>query len=219
MKKLILAVAMLALIGCSKQDFSNQSHAEKSLIQDAEIANALDFVQTQKVAANTYIDADPAVQLDVLKFVAIVRTLYPSYGISNAVANEGVFQFTASKNEQFNSFHRSENWTSIKIIKNKMDNDVSHMTVELYSKRSYVESKQAAFDLCKRIWSGIDQRVPTVIDELAHRLDNGKENSAKERVEHIRYGYLFDLDASHYRDGYPVSCTIAYDKINGSPSA
>lgn len=176
-----------------------------------DVQNALDFVQKQKEMAITYKASDPVVRLDMLKFSAIVRTIYPNYGVKNDIGTNGIFQFTASDNGQFVPFHRFDDWISIKLSKNKSNDNLSFMSVELYNKKSYEDSKRDAFELCKNIWSNIDHRVPAVIDELADRLVKYENSGSSAMTQHIRYGYRFDLDARHYYEGYPVVCGVGYD--------
>ena len=160
-----------------------------------DVQNALDFAQQQKELASTYKASDPEVQMGMLEFSAIVRALYPNYGIKNDIGTNGIFQFTASDNGQFVPFHRFDNWISIKLSKNKSNDNLNFMSVELYNKKSYQDSKRDAFELCKEIWSNIDHRVPVVIDELADRLVKYENSGSSAMTQHIRYGYSFDLDA------------------------
>ena len=122
---------------------------------------------------------------------------------------KGATQFLPSSMSP--NFTTYENWMSIKItapIDNK--NTWGSFLVEVYDKKSYEDSKFMAFQTCKEVWSNIDDRVPQVVDELALRIINYENNSQKAVTQHIRFGYSFRLDASHYNEGYPVVCQIHY---------
>lgn len=203
--KVILLLGVLLLVACSKQDNSQQNF-EKQTNQDTDLANALAFVQKQKKLASSYSQTDPAVHLNMLDMVAIVRSLYSNFP-AHFVEQENMFQTTESTDGKITSFNPFNDWVSIKVLHNKADQNVNHLTVEVYDHSSYQKSKKEAFDLCKNIWNNIDHRVPQVIDELVNRLD---QNSLA-TVSHIRYGYMYLLDASHYTDGYPIVCTVGYD--------
>ena len=208
--KFFLLLGVLFLVACSKQDNSHQE-IEKSTNQENSIEKALAFVSEQKNNADSYAQTDQAVYLDMLNMVAVIRTLYPNFP-AQYIEEENLFQATGIDEEAVTSLNRFNDWKSIKVFHNKTDQNVNHLTVEVYDQKSYEQSKKEAFELCKNIWINIDHRVPKVIDELAMRLKEYEQGNSSATTTHIRYGYKYHLDSSHYLDGYPVVCTVAYDK-------
>lgn len=157
-------------------------------------------------------ESSPSASLNFLQLVQIVKNTYPSLNISyNQSATEVKFVDDALKND--GKFFPNSNWNSIKVFRKVDSEQWSNFLVEVYNIDGYTASKREAFELCKNIWSNIDNRVPIVITELEKRLSEYEKNDSKPLTQHLRYGYLIDLDASHYNQGYPVSCSISYDKV------
>lgn len=199
MKLLAALLSLTLLVGCSKKD-SNVTQPENPYIQ------------------KNYAASDPAVKLDMVQFTSILKNIYPALNITYPKNVSFVRLLPSDVNPDAN-FIQYNNWFSVKLIKNDKNDLWSGMLTEVYSEESYEASKALAFNNCKKIWGHIDNRVPTVIDELQDRINSNETYGKKDMVQHVRYGYLFILDVSHYDSGYPVSCTIAIDKIkNGTPS-
>lgn len=199
--------SMLLLVACSKQEDKPQQSAEvKTDVQDTLIS-----IEKLKKQAGTYSETDPAIHLNILEAFAVAKSLYPDMPEQH-LATEHMFQMTTSSNGKITPFHKFEDWESIKAFYGESDQNLRHITIEVYDKTSYKKSKQKAFDTCKNIWKNIDERVPNEIDELADRLRVYEQENSSAMTNRIRYGYMFLLDASHYQDGYPVVCTIGYDK-------
>lgn len=157
-------------------------------------------------------ESSPPASLNFLQLVQIIKNTYPSLNISyNQSATEVKFVGGALKNDS--KFLPNSNWKSIKVFRKVDSEQWSNFLVEVYNTNGYTASKKDAFELCQNIWSNIDNRVPVVITELEKRLSEYEKNDSKPLTQHLRYGYLIDLDASHYNQGYPVSCSISYDKI------
>ncbi|MGE8685124.1 MAG: hypothetical protein ACN6OV_11735 [Acinetobacter sp.] len=207
--KVILLLGVLFLVACSKQDNVHQA-IEQQPNQDTNVENTLAFVQEQKKRAASYSQTDPAVRLDMLNMVAVVRTLYPDFP-AHFVEEENMFQTTGSKDGKVTSFNRFTDWISVKVFHNKSNQNINHLTVEVYDHRSYQQSKQETLEVCKNIWNNIDHRVPKVIDELSDRLKKYESHNSSAVTSHIHHGYVYNLDASHYSDGYPIVCTVGYD--------
>lgn len=196
MKKIII-LSLFALVGCSepqapKTEASTTTEVVpyvKKNYTESDLAARLDFVQLAQVTIND------------------LSSLQATYN-SNATEVK-LLPHDVSRDVKFIPFN---NWQTVKIIR-KPDSEIwQNFLVEVFDKKSYEQSKTIAFDICKDVWSEIDERVPTVIDELAARINEYEKTGSVAMTQHIRYGYLFSLDASHYKDGYPISCSISYDE-------
>ncbi|MEQ1412252.1 hypothetical protein [Acinetobacter indicus] len=203
----ILLFAVILLAACSKQE--EQQVIKSHLEQNDEVFQALDHVKQQQIKSGSYNETDPAVKLDIIEFAAVIRSLYPNYPAYFS-EKERMFQTTKSIDAEIKPFERFEDWSSIKIFHNKGNKYTSHVIVEVYDPVSYAQSKKETFDVCKNIWKGIDQRVSNKIEELVERLE---KKDSKATTSYIHSGYRYILDASHYSDGYPVSCIVGYDNI------
>ncbi|MCF8999279.1 hypothetical protein [Acinetobacter nectaris] len=209
--KAIFLVGILLLVGCSKQDSSNQMTGFEQANAELNVKETLSSVEQKQKLAGTYSNNDPAVRLSSLEMVAILKTLYPTFALESMTEKQR-FQMTASDTGKVKPFQPFHDWVSIKVIYREPNQNLHHIAVEIYDQASYKESKQKTFDMCKNIWKGIDARIPEVIDELSDRIKNYEKSDSLAMTSYTRYGYLFSLDASHYRDGYPVACNIGYDQ-------
>ena len=208
MKKFTFVILGGLLLGaCSEKE--DQSH--KNVEVQTDVQNALTSAEQLKKRAGTYTENNPAIHLNILEAFALVKSLYPDMPDQH-LATKHIFQMTTSSNGKPTSFHKFEDWKSIKGLYGESDQKLQALTVEVYDSTSYEKSKQEAFDACKNIWKNIDGRIPNVIDELADHLKEYEQTNSSSITNRTRYGYMFLLDASHYQDGYPVVCTIGYDK-------
>ncbi|MFM6904747.1 MAG: hypothetical protein ACKOUU_01530 [Acinetobacter tjernbergiae] len=195
MKKLLL-LSVILLAACNKQDEPSVEPSKATIIPYVKKHHA---------------KSDPPAQLDFLQLVQVVISSFPNAQASyNSNATE--LRLLSKHIPSDSKFKTYENWYSIKITRNIDSENWSNFLVEIRDNQSYEQSKIDAFNACKNVWRNIDHRVPTVINELAGRINKYGKNSSSATAQHIiRYGYLFNLDASHFNDGYPVSCSISYN--------
>ncbi|EPL0707004.1 hypothetical protein Q7567_08040 [Acinetobacter baumannii] len=191
---LLLSVVLLA--ACSKQELPKSEPNGNS--------NIVSYVNKH------YAENDPAARLDFIQLSEIAIKSSPELQAGyNADATEVKLLPKNISNSQFEKF---KNWESIKIIRNADSENWKSFLVEVLDKQGYENSKKASFNTCKDVWKNIDNRVPAVIDELATKIEDYEKLNSTAATTQVRYGYLFNLDASHFQDGYPVVCMIAYDK-------
>lgn len=208
MKKFTFVILGVLLVGaCSKKEDQPQQSVEVQ----TDVQNVLASAEQIKKHADTYTENDPAIHLSILETFALVKSLYPDMS-NQHLAKQHLFQMTNSTNGKPTPFHQFEDWKSVKGLYGESDQKLQALTVEVYNSTSYEKSKQEAFDTCKNIWKNIDGRIPNVIDEFVDRLKEYEQANSSATTNRIRYGYMFLLDASHYKDGYPVVCNIGYDK-------
>lgn len=195
MKKLLF-LSVILLSACNKQDAPSVEPSKATIIP---------YVN------KNYVESDPVAQLDFVQFAQVAINSLPDARASyNPNATEvRLLPKNIPSDSKFKAF---ENWYSIKIIRNIDSVDWNNFLVEIRDNQGYEQSKSAAFNACKDVWKNIDNRVPPVIDELVGRIKEYENSGSSAMTQHIRYGYFFDLDASHFNDGYPVSCSISYDK-------
>ena len=186
MKKLISVVGLLLLAGCSTQ---KQPQSEPPYVKQ------------------NYSESDPAAKLSVSQFANVVKSIYPAYQISHS-NDGGEVRFLPNDVKADTKFVPNNNWYSIKIIKDSNTENWKGLVVEVFNKESYEQSKTVAFKDCQRILGNIDNRVPTVIYELEDRINKTETESSKNLSSVHRYGYTVYYDASHYNEGYPVSCMV-----------
>ena len=169
-------------------DSSGTTSYVKKVFSETDAAATLDFIQLTEVIIKNISEMHVSYNSD-----ATIVTLIPKH----------------IENRKFIPFN---NWQSIKVIRTPDFNKWKIFMVEVFDSKGYEESKNTAFSICRNIWDKIDERVPTVIDELTARLEEYEKTGALSSTQHIRYGYLFSLDASHFKDGYPITCAIAYNE-------
>ncbi|ADX03006.1 hypothetical protein [Acinetobacter baumannii] len=187
MKKIIAVIGLLLLVGCSKQ---NQ-------IQPAE----------PPYVKQSYSESDPAAKLSVVQFAGVVKSIYPEYQITYS-KDVGEVKFLPSDVKPDAEFVRANNWYSIKVIRDSKTENWETLIVEVLNQNSYAESKAVAFHDCQKIFGNIDNRILTVIDELENRVEQNEKTGSSAFSSANRYGYTVNLDASHYNEGYPVSCIV-----------
>ena len=193
----ILILGLFSLVGCAAQEppkveSSSSSETvpyEQKSYGESDAAANLDFIQLTEIAIKNLSEMQVTYNPDATE----VKLL------PNDVANDA----------KFTPF---DNWKSVKVIRKSDSKNWDHFIVEVFSTSGYDQSKSSAFSICKDVWTKVDNRVPTVIDELEMRLNEYEKTGSAPRTQHIKYGYIFDIDASHYKDGYPIACTIGYGK-------
>lgn len=183
MKKLISIVGLLLLAGCSTQ---KQPQSETPYVKQ------------------NYSESDPAAKLSVSQFANVVKSIYPAYQLSHS-NDGGEVRFLPNDVKADTKFVPNNNWYSIKIIKEPNTESWKGLVVEVFNKGSFEESKTVAAKDCQKIFGNIDNRVPTVLYDLENQLNQGSRTS----ISGHQYGYTFQLDASHYNEGYPVSCMVS----------
>lgn len=196
MKK-ILILNLLFLVGCSSQEAPKVESSATS--------------ETAPYIKKSYTESDSAAELD---FVQLTQVANNNLSAMKITYNPDATEVKLLPNDVPSDakFSPSDNWESIKIIRNPESANWRNFLVEVYDSKGYEQSKSKAFSMCKDVWNAVDNRVPAVINELATRLREYENSDMPPMTQHIRYGYFFNLDASHYKDGYPVVCSIAYDK-------
>ena len=195
MNKIILIFAVVLLGGCSKQEAQDSHSAKASAVQN--------FIKKEIT------DDSQAAQIDYEQLVVVTHNALSELK-QHEKNSEGVIQFLPTPMQS--KFEPFQTWMSVKISSSaKSTKAWGSFTAEVYDK-SYEKSKFMAFQACKEVWKNIDDRVPVVIDELAKRVTEYENSGSKPMTQHVRYGYMFDLDASHYKDGYPVVCQISHDR-------
>ncbi|QBK70693.1 hypothetical protein [Acinetobacter johnsonii] len=193
----ILILGLFSLVGCTAQEppkveLSRSSEAvpyEQKSYEESDAAANLDFIQLTEITIKNLSGMQVTYNPDATEVKLI----------PNEVATDAKFI-------PFN------NWKSVKVVRRLDSKNWHHFIVEVFSASGYDQSKSSAFSICKDVWKKVDNRIPTVIDELEMRLNEYEKTGSAPRTQHIKYGYIFDIDASHYKDGYPIVCTIAYDK-------
>ncbi|EHU1483071.1 hypothetical protein A1Z73_RS13455 [Acinetobacter baumannii] len=183
MKNLIIIAGFLLLAGCSTQ---KQPQSEPPYVKQ------------------NYSESDPAAKLSVSQFTGVVKSIYPAYQISHS-NDGGEVKFLPNDVKADTKFVPNNNWYSIKIIKEPNTENWKGLIVEVFNKGSFEESKAVAAKDCQKIFGNIDNRVPTVLYDLENRLNQSPNASISNR----QYGYTFHLDASHYIQGYPVTCMVS----------
>lgn len=209
--KVLFLVGILFLAGCSKQDDSKQMTSFEKANEEFNVKKTLSSMEQIQKRAGTYTEDDPAVRLNAFEMLAILQSLYPQFALES-MAEKQKLQMTVSDTGKVKPFLAFHDWVSIKTSYTEPNQKLDYVMIELYDKESYQIAKQNTFDMCKNIWKHIDARIPSVIDELSNRIENYEKNNSSAMTSYIRYGYLFSIDASHYKDGYPIVCTIRYDK-------
>lgn len=196
MKKFLLLIVVL-LAACSKQELPASGSGESSKI--------VSYVNKH------YADNDPAARLNFIQLSEITINNLPATQASyNADATE--VKLLPKSTASDNKFEKFNDWYSVKIIRDADSENWKSFIVEVLNKQGYEQSKKASFNVCKDVWKNIDNRVPAVIDELALKIKDYEKSNTSPATIQVRYGYRFNLDASHFKDGYPVVCAIAYDK-------
>ncbi len=183
MKNLITIAGFLLLAGCSTQ---KQPQSEPPYVKQ------------------NYSETDPAAKLSVSQFTGVVKSIYPAYQISHS-NDGGEVKFLPNDVKADTKFVPNNNWYSIKIIKEPNTENWKGLIVEVFNKGSFEESKAVAAKDCQKIFGNIDNRVPAVLYDLENRLNQSPNASISNR----QYGYTFHLDASHYNQGYPVTCMVS----------
>lgn len=183
MKNLITIAGFLFLAGCSTQ---KQPQSEPPYVKQ------------------NYSESDPAAKLSVSQFAGVVKSIYPAYQISHSKDGSEV-KFLPNDVKADTKFVPNNNWYSIKIIKEPNTENWKGLIVEVFNKGSFEESKAVAAKDCQKIFGNIDNRVPAVLYDLDNRLNQSPNASISNR----QYGYTFYLDASHYNQGYPVTCMVS----------
>ncbi|GEM_PF-2104824 len=197
MKKAVLGFGVLTLVGCNAQ--------EAPKVESTSTSEIISYVK------KNHTESDPAATLNFLQLTEIsLKNLSVMQVFYNSDATEVKLVSKDHKvDEKFTPFN---NWQSVKIIR-KPDSDQWHnFLVEVFDVKGYEESKNTTFSICKKVWNKIDERVPTVIDELAMRLKEYEKAGQTLNTQHIQYGYVFNLDASHFKNGYPIVCSVSYDR-------
>lgn len=182
MKKLISVVGLLLLAGCSTQ---KQPQSEPPYVKQ------------------NYSESDPTAKLSVSQFANVVKSIYPAYQISHS-NDGGEVKFLPNDVKADTKFVPNNNWYSIKIIKEPNTENWKGLVVEVLNKESFEHSKTVAARDCQKIFGNIDNRVPAVLYDLENQLNQGSISS----ISSHQYGYTFQLDASHYKEGYPVTCMV-----------
>lgn len=183
MKNLIIIAGFLLLAGCSTQ---KQPQSEPPYVKQ------------------NYSESDPAAKLSVSQFTGVVKSIYPAYQISHS-NDGGEVKFLPNDVKADTKFVPNNNWYSIKIIKEPNTENWKGLIVEVFNKGSFEESKAVAAKDCQKIFGNIDNRVPAVLYDLENRLNQSPNASISNR----QYVYTFHLDASHYNQGYPVTCMVS----------
>jgi len=193
----IMIVCAFALVGCSEK---NAPKAEPS-----EAAEIVPYVK------KNYTESDPSAQLNFVQLAQIaINSLPAAQATYNQDATEVKFvPKGAQENSTFIPFH---DWYSIKIIRKSDSENWDNFLVEVFNKQGYEQSKIAAFNACKDVWKNIDNRLPLAIDELSQNVNDYEKQNSKAATQQMRYGYWINLDASHYKEGYPIVCQIAVSK-------
>lgn len=196
MKNIIL-LGLFLLVGCNAQEAQKLETSAQSEI--------VPYVN------QNYSESDSAAKIDFVQLTQVAIENLSSMQVGyNPDATEVKF---LSKDEPSDAkFVPSQDWQSVKILRNKDSEIWKSFIVEIFNPNGYEQSKTTSFNICKEIWANVDNRVPPVIDELAARINEYDKAGSVPLTQHIRYGYFFDLDASHYKDGYPIVCAIAYAK-------
>lgn len=196
MKK-ILILNLLFLVGCSSQQAPKVESSATS--------------ETSPYIKKNYAESNSAAELDFVQLTQVANNNLSAMKITyNADATE--VKLLANDVPADIKFSPFTNWQSVKIIRSPESENWRNFLVEVFDSEGYEQSKSKALSMCKDVWNAIDNRVPAVVDELATRLHEYENSGMPPMTQHIRYGYFFNLDASHYKDGYPVVCSIAYDK-------
>lgn len=182
MKKLISIVGLLLLAGCSTQ---KQPQSEPPYVKQ------------------NYSESDPAAKLSISQFANVVKSIYPAYQISHS-NDGGEVKFLPNDVKADTKFVPNNNWYSIKIIKEPNTENWKGLVVEVLNKESFEQSKAVAAKDCQKIFGNIDNRVPAVLYDLENQLNQGSKTS----ISSHQYGYTFQIDASHYKEGYPVTCMV-----------
>lgn len=196
MKKIII-LGLFLLAGCTAKD-----------AQKAETSASAEIVP---YVNQNYSELDSAAKIDFVQLTQVAIKNLSSMQVGyNPEATE--VKFLPSDVPSDVKFVPSTDWQSVKILRNKDSEIWKSFIVEVFNLNGYEQSKTTSFKICKDIWKDIDNRVPTVIDELSKRINEYEKAGSTPATQHIQYGYFFDLDASHYKDGYPIVCSIAYAK-------
>lgn len=196
MKKIII-LGLLLLAGCTAKE-----------AQKADVSASAEIVP---YVNKNYSESDSAAKIDFVQLTQIAIKNLSSMQVGyNPDATE--VKFLPSDVPSDVKFVSSTDWQSVKILRNNDSEIWKSFIVEVFDRNGYEQSKTTSFKICKDIWKDIDNRVPPVIDELATRINEYEKTGKSSSTQHIRYGYLFNLDSSHFKDGYPVVCAIAYDK-------
>lgn len=196
MKKfLLLSLALLA--ACSKQELPKSETSENSKI--------VSYVNKH------YTENDPVAELDFIQISEVAINSLPNAQAGyNADATE--VKLLPKGTASDSNFAKFNDWYSVKIIRDAGSENWKSFITEVFDKQGYEQSKKASFNACKDVWKNIDNRVPAVIDELATKIKDYEKSNTSPATIHVRYGYRFNLDASHFKEGYPVVCAVAYDK-------
>ncbi|ENW79756.1 hypothetical protein F909_02859 [Acinetobacter sp. ANC 3929] len=196
MKKFLL-LGVILLAACSKQELP------KTDTQDGR--------EIKSYINKHYGENEPAAQIDFLQLTEVAINSLPHAQASyNANATE--VKFLPKNTASDSKFEKFNDWYSVKIIRDADSEKWESFLVEVLDKQGYEQSKKASFNACKDVWKNIDNRVPAIIDELAAKIEGYEKSDSTAATIQVRNGYRFNLDASHFKDGYPVVCAIAYDK-------
>ncbi|ENV33939.1 hypothetical protein [Acinetobacter gerneri] len=158
-----------------------------------------------------YSENDTTAKLNLVQFAKVVSNTYPALKI-HFPKDASVIKFSPNDVDPNVEYVKFNNWFNVKISRKENTDDWKAFSVSVYNQNSYEESKVSAFNTCKLIWDNIDNRVRPEIDDLIKRVENYEKDGSKAMTQQIRQGYFIELDASHYNDGYPVTCLIAIDK-------
>ncbi|MCH7305449.1 hypothetical protein MMP74_13860 [Acinetobacter sp. NIPH 1869] len=196
MKKFLL-LSVVFLIACTKQDLPKPETADNTKIVP--------------YANKHYTNSDPVAHLDFIQFAQVViNTLSKAQASYNSDATEvKLLPKGTPSDSRFETFN---DWYSVKILRNADSENWGSFLVEVYDSKGYEQSKDASFNACKEVWKNIDNRMPEVIDELSNKIKNYEDSGSSPETTQVRFGYWVHLNASHYKEGYPVVCQIAYDK-------
>ncbi|RLL17870.1 hypothetical protein [Acinetobacter chengduensis] len=196
MKKIII-LGLFLLAGCTGQE------AQK--VENSASSEIVPYIN------KSYSESDSAAKIDFIQLTQLaINNLSSMQAGYNSDATE--VKFLSKEVPPDAKFLPSQDWQSVKISRNKDSEIWKSFIVEVFDSKNYEQSKTTSFSICKDIWKDIDNRVPTVIDELAVKINENEKVGSTPATQHIRYGYFFNLDATHYKDGYPVVCAISYAK-------
>lgn len=196
MKKFLL-LGVILLGACSKQELPKTDDQDGSKIKS--------YINKH------YGENDPAAVIDFIQLAEVtIKSLPNAQASYNPNATE--VKLLPNSTPSDSKFEKFNDWYSVKIIRDADSVKWKSFLVEVLDKQGYVQSKKAAFSACKDVWKNIDNRVPAVIDELAAKIEGYEKSESTAATIQVRNGYRFNLDASHFQEGYPVVCAIAYEK-------